>query len=53
MNFNIGDLVRYELYIEIIGVVTYVNEAGGTLCIQTHLGDSRWVVTREFCEVIA
>ena len=49
---KIGDLVRYELYIEIIGVVTYVNEAGGTLCIQTHLGDSRWVVTSG-CKVIA
>jgi hypothetical protein len=54
-NMKIGDLVKYSvghIPLEVVGVVTYVNDAGGTLCIQTVYGDSRWVVTSG-CKVIA
>ena len=54
-NMKIGDLVKYtvgHLGLNVIGVVTYVNDEGGTLLIDTVYGDSRWVVASG-CKVIA
>ena len=54
-SMKVGDLVKYtvgHLGLNVIGVVTYVNDAGGTLCIHTTFGDSRWVVTSG-CEVLS
>ena len=52
---KVGDLVKYSvghIPLTVIGVVTHVNDEGGTLCIHTVHGDSRWVVTSG-CKVIA
>ena len=52
---KVGDLIKYtvgHLGLNVIGVVTCVNDDGGTLLIDTVYGDSRWVVTSG-CEVLA
>ena len=53
-SMKIGDLVKYSvghIPLTVIGVVTHINDEGGTLCIHTVHGDSRWVVTSG-CKVI-
>ena len=52
---KIGDLVKYSvghIPLTVIGVVTYINDEGGTLLIDTVYGDSRWVVASG-CKVLA
>ena len=52
---KVGDWIKYTvdaIDLEVVGVVTLINEAGGTLRIKTVNGWTRWVVTSG-CKVLS